>query len=112
MTDGTRTRNAGDKRNSSIVTEAEFLGRAKLLGPAAVSWYCTSMNAIEFTAELSSGEWLHIPADAAAQLPKDGRFKVIIMPALEPHDSEWRCASYQQFMRDDAAEDAIYDSLA
>ena len=70
------------------------------------------MNAIEFTAELSSGEWLHVPAEAAAQLPKGGKFKVLIMPALDPHDSAWRSASYQQFMRDDAAEDSIYDSLA
>ncbi len=70
------------------------------------------MSAIEFTAELNSGEWLHIPAEAAAQLPKDGKFKVIIMPALEPLDAEWRNASYQQFMRDDAAADAVYDSLA
>jgi len=70
------------------------------------------MTAIEFTAELSSGEWLHIPAEAAAQLPKDGKFKVIIIPALDRHDTEWHSASYQQFLRDDSTEDAIYDSLA
>jgi len=34
------------------------------------------------------------------------------MPALDRHDAEWRSASYQQIMRDDAAEDAIYDSLS
>ena len=68
------------------------------------------MNAIEFTAELSSGEWLHVPAEAAAQLPKDGKLKVIILPVVDVHDSQWRSASYQQFMRDDAPEDAIYDS--
>jgi len=42
------------------------------------------MNAVEFTAELSSGEWLHVPAEAASQLPKAGKFKVIILPRLIP----------------------------
>jgi hypothetical protein len=37
---------------------------------------------------------------------------VIIMQALAADDSEWRSASYRQFLRDDAPEDAIYDSLA
>ena len=70
------------------------------------------MNAVEFNVELSAGGWLHIPDEAAAQLPKDGLFKVIIMPALAADDSEWRSASYRQFLRDDAPEDSIYDSLA
>ena len=74
--------------------------------------YPSNMNAVEFNAELSSGGWLHIPDEAAAQLPKDGLFKVIIMPALAADDSEWRSASYRQFLRDDAPEDSIYDSLA
>jgi hypothetical protein len=69
------------------------------------------MNAVEFTAELSSGEWLHVPEEAASQLPKAGKFKVIILPTIDSVDAEWRHASYQQFMRDDAPEDAVYDSL-
>jgi hypothetical protein len=70
------------------------------------------MIAIEFTAELSSREWLHIPAEAAAHLPKDGKFKVIIIPALDTHDTEWHNASYQQFMQGNSTEDAIYSPLA
>ncbi len=70
------------------------------------------MSAIEFTAELTSGEWLHIPVEVAAQLPKDGKFKVIIMSNIDVQDAQWHRASYQQFMRDDAPEDAIYDALA
>jgi len=70
------------------------------------------MNVVEFNAELSSGGWLHVPAEAAAHLPKDGLFKVIIMPAIDADNSAWRSASYRQFLHDDAPEDAIYDSLA
>jgi hypothetical protein len=51
------------------------------------------MNAVEFTAELSSGEWLHVPAEAASQLPKASKFKVIILPTIDSVDAEWRHTS-------------------
>ena len=70
------------------------------------------MNAVEFTTVLRSDGWLHVPAEAAARLPKDGTFKVILLPAVDSDDSEWRDASCQQFMRDDSPADSIYDSLA
>jgi len=35
---------------------------------------------------------------------------VIILPATDSSDAEWRRAAYEQFLRDDAAEDAIYDT--
>ena len=69
------------------------------------------MNAIEFTTELSGTSVLQLPAAAVAQLPKAGRARVIVLTAEDPDDAEWRAAAYEQFARDDAPADAIYDSL-
>ena len=66
------------------------------------------MNAIEFTTELTGGAILQMPGDVAARLPKAGRVRVIVLTGEE---AEWRAAAYEQFLRDDSAEDAIYDSL-
>ena len=49
------------------------------------------MNAVEFTTELSGAAVLTIPVEIAA-------------------DADWRAWAYQQFLRDDPQEDAIYDS--
>ena len=68
------------------------------------------MNAVEFTTELSSEPVLAIPQEIAAQLPKSGRARIIVLTAEDSDDAQWRGAAYEQFMRDDAPEDAIYDS--
>lgn len=68
------------------------------------------MHPIEFTVELTGESAVTIPDDVAAQLPKTGRARVIILPAADSSDAEWRRAAYEQFLRDDAAEDAIYDT--
>ena len=68
------------------------------------------MNAIEFTTELNSNAVLQIPPEAAAQLPKAGKVRVIVLTSVWPEDAEWSAAAYEQFLRDDAPEDAIYDS--
>ena len=69
------------------------------------------MNAVEFTTELSGTAVLQIPPDAAAQLPKAGKVRVILLTDKEdPSDAEWRSAAYEQFVRDDPPEDAIYDT--
>ena len=69
------------------------------------------MNAIEFTTELNGNPVLQIPSEAAAQLPKTGRARVIVLTEEDGDDAAWRSAAYEQFLRDDAPEDAIYDSL-
>ena len=69
------------------------------------------MRAVEFTTELSGTAVLQIPSDAAAQLPKAGRARVIVLTDEDTDDAEWRPAAYEQFVRDDSQEDAIYDSL-
>ena len=53
---------------------------------------------------------LTIPSDAAAQLPKSGKVRVILLATEDTDDVEWRSGAYQQFMRDDAPDDAIYDT--
>jgi len=70
------------------------------------------MNAVEFTTELSGLATLQIPSHAAAQLPKAGKARVIVLTDEGTDDAEWRAATYEQFLRDDSVEDAIYDSLS
>jgi len=70
------------------------------------------MNAVEFITELKGEDVLRLPADAAAQLPKAGKARVIVLTDDSVgEDSEWRAGAYEQFLRDDSAEDSVYDSL-
>lgn len=69
------------------------------------------MNAVEFTTELSGTPVLRIPSRAAAQLPKTGTVRVLVLTGDDTDEADWRSAAYQQFLRDDSKEDAIYDSL-
>jgi len=72
----------------------------------------SAMNAVEFTAELSGSSTLSIPPEIATRLPSKGIARVIVLTAEAPSmEAEWRAASYEQFLADDAPEDAIYDSL-
>ena len=67
------------------------------------------MHAIEFIAELSEKPVVAIPQAIAAQLPKSGQVRVIILHPEDADDGEWRAAAYEQFLRDDASEDSVYD---
>ncbi len=69
------------------------------------------MNAVEFTTELSGAALLPIPAEVATQLPKTGRARIIVLTTELSDDADWRAGAYDQFLRDDSEEDAIYDSL-
>ena len=70
------------------------------------------MNAVEFTAELSGSTTLIIPPEIATQLPSEGMARVIVLTGgTSGAEAEWRAASYEQFLADDAPEDAIYDAL-
>ena len=70
------------------------------------------MHAIEFITELSEQPVLTVPREVAAQLPKQGRARIIVLTSDESlDDTQWRQAAYEQFMRDDAPEDAIFDSV-
>jgi hypothetical protein len=69
------------------------------------------MNAIEFVTELHGAAVLDIPSEIAARLPKSGKARIIVLTDEPTDDAEWRAASYEQFLRDDPPEDAIYDSM-
>ena len=69
------------------------------------------MNAVEFTTELNGASVLTIPSDVAAQLPKAGRARVIVLTDEGNDDEEWHAAAYEQFLRDDPPEDAIDEPL-
>ena len=68
------------------------------------------MNALEFTTDLNGAPVLKIPSEIAAQLPKTGRVRVIVLSDDDSEDAIWRQAAYEQFLRDDSPEDSIYDS--
>ena len=68
------------------------------------------MHAIEFTTELGLEPVLKIPANVAAQLPKSGKARIIVLTGDDAEDGEWRQASYEQFLRKDPPEDSVYDS--
>lgn len=71
------------------------------------------MNVVEFTAELSGANSLSIPPEIASRLPKAGSARVIVLTdAPDRADADWRAAAYEQFLADDAPEDAVYDTLA
>jgi hypothetical protein len=68
------------------------------------------MQAVEFVTELSDQPVVTIPDGIAAQLPKSGQARVIIVTTNDPDDTAWRLGAYEQFMRDDPPEDTVYDS--
>jgi hypothetical protein len=68
------------------------------------------MNAVEFTTELTGAAVLPIPAAIAAQLPRTGKARIIMLTEEHSDDADWRAGAYEQFLRDDPQEDAIYDS--
>jgi hypothetical protein len=69
------------------------------------------MNAVEFVTELKGATMLNIPSEIAAQLPKAGKARVIVLTEKPTDDEEWRTEAYEQFLRDDPSQDAIYDSM-
>jgi hypothetical protein len=73
--------------------------------------YPLSVNAVEFRTELSGAAVLPIPREIAAQLPKSGKARIIVLTEDATDEAQWRAGAYEQFLRDDSAEDAVYDSL-
>jgi hypothetical protein len=68
------------------------------------------MHAVEFIAELGEQPIVRIPQEVATQLPKTGHARIIILTADDPEDAQWRSGAYEQFVREDSPEDAVYDS--
>jgi hypothetical protein len=66
------------------------------------------MPPIEFQTELTGESNLTLPPEVLAQLPKSGRATVVVL-VQDAEDAQWRTAAYEQFMRDDDPQDAVYD---
>lgn len=72
--------------------------------------YDTNMTSIEFQTELHGESSLPLPPEVIAQLPKTGHARVVLLVESGSSDAEWRLGAYEQFMKDDDPQDAIYDS--
>ncbi len=66
-------------------------------------------RSIEFESELSGGGSLSVPPEIASTLPATGKVTVVVFVDMDPDDTAWRKAAYEQFMADDSEEDASYD---
>jgi hypothetical protein len=68
------------------------------------------MQPIEFETELQDTPFLRVPKEASARLPKSGHAKVIVLVSGDAEDTPWSKAAYEQFMKEDSAEDSVYDA--
>ncbi len=64
---------------------------------------------IEFETERTGSRTLSIPPEIAAALPSKGRATIVVFVDMDPEDTAWQTAAYEQFLSDDSAEDAVYD---
>ncbi len=69
------------------------------------------MDTVEFLTELSGKSVLTIPQEIAGKLPKSGPARVIVLTG-DVEETEWRKGAYEQFMREDAPEDSVYDNYS
>jgi hypothetical protein len=51
-----------------------------------------------------------VPPEIARQLESSGQVTVVDFVPDDDEDAQWRRAAYEQFLRDDDPEDAVYDS--
>ena len=62
---------------------------------------------VQFETELTGSRILSIPAEIAAELPTTGMATIVVFVDMDPEDTAWRQAAYEQFLRDDSEEDAF-----
>ena len=67
------------------------------------------MKTVEFETELSGKQTLSIPPEVASVLPQKGKATILLCVGMDPDDAAWRNAAYDQFLRCDSEEDAVYD---
>jgi hypothetical protein len=70
------------------------------------------MQAVEFQTRLTGKKTLVVPEEIAKRLPESGKARVIVLFSDDADDAAWRSAAYEQFLSDDAPEDAVYDTYA
>ena len=42
-------------------------------------------------------------------MPPKGKVTIVVFVDMDPEDTAWRKAAYEQFLSDDSEEDAVYD---
>jgi hypothetical protein len=67
------------------------------------------MRTLEFETVLKGEQSLSLPPEVAAALPDKGKATVILCIDMDPDDDAWQKAAYDQFLKDDSEEDAVYD---
>lgn len=67
------------------------------------------IKTIEFETELTSGHTLNIPPEIAAALPSKGKATIVVFVNMDPEDTAWRKAAYEQFLSDDSEAGIVYD---
>ena len=76
------------------------------LAPSPRSWlrrtktgdYVTMTKTIEFETELTGENTLSMPPEVAEALPPSGKATVVVILDMDPDDTAWRQAAYQQFL--------------
>jgi hypothetical protein len=58
------------------------------------------IKTIEFETELTDSHTLSIPPEIAAALPPKGKVTIVVFVDMDPEDSLWRKAAYEQFLSD------------
>lgn len=110
----TRTAGRGDADRTGLEgrfgVNRESTDRESTVDPDPCPLYARRMRAVEFTVELKGEAVVSIPEEVVAELPKTGHARVIILTGDDRDDALWHRTVYEQFLRDDAPEDAIYDT--
>ncbi|MEX2173200.1 MAG: hypothetical protein WD872_02485 [Pirellulaceae bacterium] len=70
------------------------------------------MTTLEFEGSLGPNGTLRVPDEVASQLRSVDSFRVVVVvPGEDDDDQAWRRLGIEQFLKDGAPGDAIYDDL-
>ena len=69
------------------------------------------MKALEFEARLDPEGNLRVPADLAAQIPKEKSVRVIVLVRERPEEEDWRRLTQDGFLRGYSQSNGIYDAV-
>jgi hypothetical protein len=69
------------------------------------------VKALEFEARLGTDANLRVPEELAAQIPKEGAVRVIVLVPENSEDLDWRRLTQEQLLVGYSESDSIYDAL-
>ena len=68
------------------------------------------MKALEFDAQLTSGDRIHVPEAVVRELPESAHLRVILLWESD-EDEEWRKLTSERFSTAYVPEDSVYEQL-